>query len=1028
MSLDTQWTNRIEAWNKALSKQFYHSLADVELEGFCTSEQLHPDEAMGRDVRPFPEGTQWGSEFEYGWFRVTVETPAEAAGQRLVMLDGMDCEGLAWVDGEERQSISRFRPYLHLRHEAKAGESIEVLMELYAGNERVASPGPVPPDQPSVPISPENRVRTKRGTIGIWQEEVFQLHIDVDTLMKLREELPEESLRLAEIDEALRDYTLIVDFELPREAFLETCRQARQRLAKVLEVPNGPTAPQLDAFGHGHIDVAWLWPLRETERKIARTTATQLALSEEYEGYRFLQSQPHLYRMLQSRYPALYERVKQAIRDGRIIADGAMWVEADTNITGGESLIRQMIHGRRFFREELGVESEVLWIPDVFGYSGALPQIMRGCGVKYFSTAKLFWAYAGGDPFPYNVFTWEGIDGSEVLVELVNDYNSHTDPTAIHKCWNTRRQKDGIRGRMMPFGWGDGGGGPAREHLEYLRRARDLDGCPKVRYLSLREHFAELEEQGYPDARYVGELYYTCHRGTYTSQAKTKKGNRRSELGLREAELWGALAMVDGDFTFPVGDIDEAWKTVLLNQFHDIIPGSSIHAVYEEAEQQYAEVIAQADSVASAAVDALSDSAGDAVSVWNALSWDRRAVVELPTGWAGATDADGDLLCVQDIEGRKIVETVVPSMGTAPLRKADQTRQETCDREPCAVRAEAGCLENELIRAEFNSLGELTTLVHKPSGREYLAGPSNQFRLFKDVPAKFDAWDIDSMYEQLPVELPAEAEVSVVASGPLMGVLRVERAFGDSRLRQDIVLRRDSEMLEFRTHIDWHERHKLLKVAFQTNIQANEALHEIQFGHVSRPNHRSRPFDADRFEVCNHRWSALAEGRRCVAVLNDCKYGVSTLGGTMQLTLLKSALGPDPQADQGEQEFTYAVGIWDEPLCTSDVVRRGYELNVPPRISEGLTDRASWLSVDADNVIIETVKPAEDGSGDVIVRLYECMRTATEATLTCRLPIAQAELTDMAENAIGPLDVDDASRVAMGFRAFEIKTVRLKLR
>jgi len=343
-----------------------------------------------------------------------------------------------------------------------------------------------------VPEPPETQAVEGRTTYGVWEEDLYQLWVDVETLTRLRDNIDPESLRVAEIDRGLKDFTLIYDPELPHEDMVQTAREARKRLAPLLRAHNGDTTPLLFMIGHSHIDVAWLWPLAETERKCVRTFGSQLALMDEYPEYRYLQSQPHLYWWMKERHPDLYARIREAVARGQWIVDGAMWVEADTNLSGGESLIRQFVHGKRFMREEFGVESQLLWLPDVFGYSGSLPQIMRGCGVQYFSTAKIFWAYNGGDPFPYNTFTWEGIDGSTVLVHLTNDYNSEADPASLIERWRQRVQKDDISTRLVPFGLGDGGGGPTRDHLEYLARSADLEGMPLTRMAPPQAYFNDL--------------------------------------------------------------------------------------------------------------------------------------------------------------------------------------------------------------------------------------------------------------------------------------------------------------------------------------------------------------------------------------------------------------------------------------------------------------------------------------------------------------------------------------------------------
>jgi len=660
---------------------------------------------------------------------------------------------------------------------------------------------------------------------------------------------------------------------------------------------------------------------------------------------------------------------------------------------------------------------------------------MAGCGVKYFSSWKIFWNYHGGELFPHDVFTWEGIDGSTVLVELVHSYGMGCTPDSTIRNWRDCQTTDPrFDQRMHVFGWGDGGGGPALEHLEFTRRQFDLDGVPRMKMSSLAESFAQLAAKGEPNDRYVGEIYFLCHRGVLTSQAKTKLGNRRSELALREAEMWcTAAAALSADYAYPTRELTEAWRTVLLMQFHDILPGSSIKRVHDEAEAAYTDVIDTARSAVGRAAGALAEP-GDALTFFNSLSWLRKALVILPEDWPGAAGVDGQPLCVQESGGYRVVEAAAPSCGWTTLTKADATSGATDAQGPRLanrglsgdVQAEIDRLENDLIRATFDSAGRLTGVIDKTSGREFLCGFGNDFRMFKDVPTNFDAWDIDSMYEQTPVALDAQAVVEVVAAGPLFATLRITRTLHESLMTQEVTLRAGARRVEFHTVIDWAEQHKLLKVCFETNIHANEAVHEIQFGHLARPNHRSRSLDADRFEVANHRWTALAEARRGAAVLNDCKYGVNCLAGSINLTLLRAPMAPDDLCDRGRQEFTYAFTIWEgASLAESGLVREGYEVNVTPTITVGNAGQRSLLSVDADNVIIDTVKPAEDGSGDIIVRLYESMRTATRCTLSTALPVTAAVQTDMLENQTAPLDLT-GGLIGLDFRAFEVKTVRLE--
>jgi alpha-mannosidase len=1020
MALNAEWKHRIERWQTAIWASCYQPLGAIDLGGYVTSEYLAADQALQGTFTPMPVGTPWGAKWEYGWFQGNFKLPESAAGKRIVIQLKPGGESLVWINGIVAGSVGWAHKEITVAMSGKPGEQYRVLVEAYAGHGPISvGEGPQRFGTEWMPEPGPTQATVGPSTFGVWQEDVYQLAVDFTTLFELRDHLDPETLRVADVDQALMDATLIYDPELPPDEMVATAREARARLKPVLDCTNGSTMPVLHAFGHAHIDVAWLWPWQETERKMARTVVNQLALFDEYPEYKFLQSQPHLYVMLRKRYPELYERVKAAIQSGQFIPDGAMWVEADTNLAGGEALIRQVVQGRRFFRDEFGVDSRVLWLPDVFGYSGAVPQILKGCGCSGFATQKITWAYNGGEPFPYTTFWWEGIDGSAIPAHIYYDYNSQTRPNAIFSRWNDRLQKNTIRSILLAFGWGDGGGGPTRDHMEFVRRSGNLEGLPRVQISTPAAFFADVQAQGLPKECYVGELYFQAHRGTYTSQAKTKQGNRRSEFALREAELWATAANILKSFAFTNQTLTEAWQDLMLCQFHDVLPGSSIQRVYQEAEITLAKVIAEGRQTALAAAASFVDTpAGfDAVAVadaatgskflgqasqmtvFNSLNWERTAVVDTPAG---------------------LVDVSVPACGWKTFSLG------TGDKGKGSVTATSRSLENEFLRVEINDRGEVTSVYDKGTRREVMAAPGNQFRLYKDVPDNWDAWDLDTMYELQPVEINEPVTLEVLAGGPVVAKIKITRKLHTSSLTQIISLRRGSRRVEFATTIDWQESHKLLKVAFPVNIHANEAIHEIQFGHLRRPNHRSRPFDTDRFEVCNHKWTALAEENRGVAVLNDSKYGVNVLGNSINLTLLKSALAPDPKADLGVQTFTYALYPWAGSFGESNVVREAYELNVPVMVLPGAGGEGSLFSLNAPNIVIEAVKPAEDGSGDVIVRLYEAKHMATGCTMVVGLPIKAAFETDMMEENASQLS-SAYGKVPLEFRPFEIKTVRLRI-
>lgn len=1020
MALTPEWKTKIEIWKNSLSRLFYSPLGCIDLEGLVSDEPLSLEDAMQKSFSPVHKGMQWGAKWEYRWFRGSVTLPELAKGKRIVARIDTGAESAVYVNGSAAGARDRMHSEITLSKCARSGETFDIHIESYAGHgPRVCDAGPVEPGRQTVPEPPEAQCVIGESTYGAWNEDIYQLWLDVETLYQIRNNIDPNSLRTDKIDEGLRAFVKTVDLELPFDQMLETVRKCRKLLEPLLDCVNGSTVPEMFVFGHSHIDVAWLWPLRETEKKCVRTFSTQLSLMDEYSEYKYLQSQPYLYQVVKSKYPELYKRVKAAVDRGQFMPEGAMWVEADTNISGGEALIRQFIHGKRFLRDEFGVDSRLCWLPDVFGYTGAFPQIMKGCGVDYFSTMKIMWTYNSEPSFPYHTFWWEGIDGTKVLAHIHNDYNSHTRPETIIQRWNTRVQKSGISTRLFPFGYGDGGGGATRDHLEYLRRCKNLEGVPATRMCHPVDFFTDLEKRGVPNANYVGELYFAEHRGTYTSQARTKKWNRRSEIALREAEIWGVAANRSSGFGFDSHTLDEDWKAVLLNQFHDVLPGSSIARVYEDANTGYKKAFDHAQSVVLDSTKSLVTEA-DALTVFNSLPWDSERIVELPSRFAAVIDAQGRPLVVQEADGARYAMVSVPSCGWSTIYPTKQ-----------AVKAENEFevwqrgIDNGLVRIELNDSGEIVSFYDKQSKRELAAGPCNAFRMYRDVPNGFDAWDIESSHEDMPVTLSSEASIEVTSEGPLFASIRVVRMLNNSKMEQEIVVYRSSKRVDFRTKIDWQESHKLLKVGFPFSVHSNEAIHEIQFGYIKRPNHRSTELDSAKFEVCNHRWTTLAEGKHGCAVLNDSKYGVSVYGNTISLTLLKSALAPDMNADKGAQEFTYSMYAYEGPFEESEVVKEGYLLNCPVTTQVGEAQTASLFRIDEPNIVIETVKPAEDGSGDIVVRMYESMRTSTECTMSVGLPFSTAVETNMLEEDQHEIPVS-GNELRLAFRPFEIKTVRLR--
>ena len=992
----------------------YTKLAAIEFAGFTTREHLTLAEANAHPVQPIAAGDRWGGDWTYGWFRSTVAVPEQAAGKRLAARLDFGCEATVFVNGIVSGAMDLHHHDVTLTRSARPGERFELAAEAYAGHTGT-------------------RPTLGQSNLCVFEEEVYQFFIDLECLFDLRNHLEADSLRVAEIDRCLTQVMTTFDIGLRQEALAANAKACRRMMQPLLACVNGSTAPVMYLMGQSHLDIAWLWPIEETKRKIARTLSNQLALMEEYPEYRYVQSQPYLLQLVKSHYPELYARLQRAVREGRVIPEGGMWVEPDTNMPGGESLIRQIMHGKRFFHEEFGVHNEMLWLPDVFGYSGNLPQIMQGCGLKYFASVKMFETYDnGGDPFPYNTFVWEGIDGSQVLAHLLDygeRYPIRVTPSYLIDQWNGRVQKDGIATRLVQFGHGDGGGGANRDDLEFIRRLNNLEGAPKARNVSPIAFFEDQMERGVPDAKYVGELYYPAHRGTYTTQAIIKKLNRKAEIGLREAELWGAAAQLLQDRAYPHAEMDRLWKTLLLHQFHDILPGSSIHRVHEEARAELTALNASLQEIADAARDALSGGSADRMTVFNSLVWSRKGLVALPHGVKGIRDGNGTALPVQWEDGVGYASVEAPSAGWCTY----VIDNEATDAVPAAVSAAASSvcasgtrLENEYLAIAINERGELTSIVDKETGTEWAAGNCNVMRMYRDQPSDFDAWEIDRRYRAAELELDADASVSVRSNGPLFAAIRVERRLNRSTLIQDIRLCAGSRRVEFHTTIHWREANKLLKADFPVRIHANESLQEIQFGYVKRPNHASRPHDADRFEVCQHKWSALAEANRGFALLNDCKYGISVRGNTMSLTLLRAPTYPDETSDQGTHTFIYGFTVWHGAFFDSPVVREAYEMNVPLTIvpKGGLPERQSLIQADAESIVAETVKLAEDGSGHWVIRLYESKGASVTCTLAMGLPVGRVWETDMLERIKGELP-HTGNAIRLPFRPFEVKTIRV---
>jgi alpha-mannosidase len=760
---------------------------------------------------------------------------------------------------------------------------------------------------------------------------------------------------------------------------------------------------------------------------------------DEFPEYHFTQSQPQLYDFVRQDHPALFDAIKARVKDGRWEPVGGMWVEADCNLSGAEALARQFLLGRRFFREHfgLGAESPVLWLPDVFGYAWSLPQLLKQAGLEYFFTVKLSWNQT--NRMPFHSFWWQGLDGTRVLTHFSptpepeggygSTYSAELTPGQALGAWRNHQPKDLVRAAgpppmLMAFGYGDGGGGPTREMLENARELAAFPALPRVKPGTAREFFRRLEAEAGPHLpTWSGELSLELHRGTYTTQSRTKRANRQSEFLLHDAEFLAACAATLAQHPYPADQLNRAWELVCLNQFHDIIPGSSIRPVYAEAEQHYAEVRRAAEAVRAEALDALAGAIGADLLVVNPTSFTRRDLA-FYAGDPALLPAD---VAAQPVEGGAWLDVgAVPPYSLTPLTPGLGRAVK-----PAPLSISPRHLENQFLRVELDEAGDLVRVYDKRHAREVLApgARANQFQAFEDRPLEWDAWDIDVFYDDRQwLAAPAES-VRVVETGPLRAALEIRRRILNSPFTQRIALAHNSPRLDFDTVIDWRERHVLLKTAFPVDVLAPAATYEIQWGSVQRPTHRNTSWDWARFETCAHKWVDLSEGGYGVSLLNDCKYGHDIHGHVIRLTLLRSPTLPDPEADQGEHRFSYSLlphaGPWEV-----ETLRQAYALNDPlivhraPGAARASDEPvAPFVQTDPPNVVIETVKRAEAGEG-VIVRLYEAMRRRGPVTVTTGFPLKAAWRTNLLEEDQSPLETDGRD-VKLAVRPFEIVTVRL---
>ena len=958
-------------------------------------EPVPPAEALRAPYEPFAVGDPWGPAWGTTWFRLTGTVPGVSAdGPAEAVLDlgwadhspGFQAEGLVHrADGSVVKGLNPRNGWIPLPGESGA---VELYVEA-AANPLLLEVHPFLPTGLGEKSTAGDRplYRLARADVCIRNTAVWELVADLEVLDQLMRTLPEQDGWRAELLLGLERCLDTVDLgDVPG-----TAQAARDSLAPLLARTASAGAHRVSAVGHAHIDSAWLWPVRETVRKVARTTANVAQLLDDHPELVYTMSSAQQYEWLERERPEVFARVADHVRAGRFVPTGGMWVESDTNMVGGEAMARQFLMGQGYFREKFGITCSEVWLPDSFGYSAALPQIVRQAGCTHFLTQKISWN--GRNPFPHHTFWWEGIDGTRVFTHFppVDTYTAELTGGELAHAATNFRDKGATNLSLVPFGYGDGGGGPTREMLQHAARTRDLQGSPRVTVEAPSDFFARAQA-AYPNAPvWVGELYLELHRGTYTSQARTKEGNRRCEHLLREAELWATTATVRGLADYPADQLRRLWKVVLLQQFHDILPGSSIAWVHREAADNYASAEKELEE----------------------LITDRLRLL--------AGDGTDDVTC-----NAAPFDDVAPALGAGTVPEPG----------PAVVVERPGAglvLDNGVLRVRVAADGTLAGIRDLATGRDVIPDGmrANLLQLHQDFPNKWDAWDLDDSYRNTVRDLTDVDELKVATTADGSAEVTVRRTFGDSTTVQRMTLSPGRRQVDCSVDVDWHERERVLKVAVPIDVHTTVAAFETQFGHLVRPTHTNTSWDAARFETCAHRFVHVAERGFGVAVVNSATYGHDVTrhtapgGGTcstVRLSLLRAPRFPDPDTDQGRHVRRYAIVVAPD---VADAVAAGYRINLPARRVTGRPFEPVLRVGGAGTAVVEAVKLAEDGSGDVIVRVYEPLGTRAQVVLEPGFEHSGARQVNLLEDDLEPDGLStDGDRIGLALRPFQLATVR----
>uniref|UniRef100_A0A2R5LBB2 alpha-mannosidase n=1 Tax=Ornithodoros turicata TaxID=34597 RepID=A0A2R5LBB2_9ACAR len=1025
----------------------------TSLNVFSTPDRISFSEATKHaDYEPATVGQNFGPTWTTCWFKVVVDIPNKWCGKEVHLRWNSESEALIWtVNGQPLQGLSGDeRSYFIMSPSASVSCLHHEFYIEMACNTLFGAGSPTmisPPD-------PNKQFTLKQADIAIFDREIDALVTDIQILVDISRELPKDCIRGYEAMYTANEMINHIDFD-----DRTTLKLAKEIADHFFAQKNGDSQHRISAVGNCHIDSAWLWPYEETKRKCARSFSSALLLMEKYPQYHFACSQAQQLYWIKEDYPQLFDRIKQYVRRGQFIPVGGTWVEMDGNLPSGESFVRQFLYGQMFFEREFGVRCKEFWLPDTFGYSAQLPQIMRSCGISRFMTQKLSWNLV--NKFPHHNFHWEGIDGSSVLTHFApsETYSANVSVAEAMKTVNNLEDKGRTTHSLLLFGHGDGGGGPTEAMLQRQLRLEDVDGVPKVELSTPDIFFGHLEKDSKKLNRWSGELYLELHNATYTTHALTKKLNRECEFVLHTVELLCSVAAALGTekarlAAYPYDELASCWRDVLLNQFHDVLPGSCILQVKDDAELLYRRVLKGVGEIKENTMRQLFgvhktnvDGACDVVFV-NTLCWPRLEIVEVPwcreelskRCWIEGVDDN----VMQDVPGGTLVSVNMGSAGYHVLRGIASHKVPVSAEQKGPEKL---VLRNKFLEAELNLLGEITSLKLHNCAKQFVTQPQscNMFVLFEDIPLFWDAWDV--MDYHLETRRSAVHELlepaTILESGPLRARVRVKFAISSkSTLTQTLVLDAAHPYIRVDCDVDWHEAHKFLKVEFHANIRSSRASYEIQFGHLERATHFNTSWDWAKYEVYAHKWMDLEESGFGLAIMNTCKYGHAVHGSTMRLSLLRAPKSPDAEADMGMHEFTYAIMPHKGRFQEAGVIQQAYELNCPLEMvicDAGSEDRivafqdsyaesASWFQVSCPSVILETVKKAEHREDCLVLRLYEAYGgEVLDAVLTVSLPVAKVVACNALEDEDSEL-VCSSGVVHLHFHPFQVVSLLVFLK